>query len=201
MLPGPPTERTLFTDPLTRMLADFTRGIGIEVRAATLDGPTFFPGVDIQYGAIVIDEARLAHPADILHEAGHVAVTDPALRRQYRLAPNGGEEKATLAWSYAAALHLGVPVDVLFHQEQHNGHSPALIDNFTAGRYVGVPLLQWFGMTVEPRQAAARGVAPFPHMLRWVRCDSTAPPSIPLPGEVGRKSMIRTAATSPRLLP
>ncbi len=44
-----------------------------------------------------------------------------------------------------------------------------LIDNFTAGNYIGLPLLQWFGMTVEPRHAAARGVEPFPHMLRWVR--------------------------------
>jgi len=159
----------VFSDTLTEKLADFVRGIGIEVRAATLDGPTFFPGIDIQYGAILIDEERLAHPADILHEAGHIAVTDPAERNQFRLSPNGGEEMATLAWSYAAALHLGVPVDVLFHPEQHNGNSQMLIENFTAGRYIGLPLLQWFGMTVEPRHAAERGVEPFPHMLRWVR--------------------------------
>src|SRR5947209_15422715 len=159
----------MFPDPLTEKLATFVRGIGIDVRATALDGPTFFPGVDIQYGAILIDEARLAHPADILHEAGHIAVTDPAVRQAFRLDPNGGEEMATLAWSYAAALHLGVPITVLFHEEQHNGNSPALIENFTAGRYVGVPLLQWFGMTVEPGHAAERGVEPFPNMLRWVR--------------------------------
>jgi len=99
----------MFADPLTERLARFVRGIGIDVRAAALDGPTFFPGIDIQYGAILIDEARLKHPADILHEAGHIAVTDPAVRHEFRLAPNGGEEMATLAWSYAAALHLGVP--------------------------------------------------------------------------------------------
>ena len=159
----------MFSDPLTGKLASFVRGVGIDVRAATLDTPTFFPGVDIQYGAVLIDEPRLKHPADILHEAGHIAVTDPAVRHEFRLAPDDGEEMATLAWSYAAALHLGVPVDVLFHEEQHSGHSPALIENFAAGRYVGVPLLQWFGMTLEPRQAAERGLAPFPHMLRWVR--------------------------------
>jgi hypothetical protein len=159
----------MFTNPLTQKIAIFVRGIGIDVRAAVLDGPTFFPGVDIQHGAILVDEERLAHPADLLHEAGHIAVTDPAVRHEFRLAPNGGEEMATLAWSYAAALHLGVPVEVLFHPEQHNGNSPALIENFTAGRYVGVPLLQWFGMTAEPRLAVERGIAPFPHMLRWVR--------------------------------
>jgi len=59
--------------------------------------------------------------------------------------------------------------DVLFHAEQHNGNSQMLIDNFTSGRYIGLPLLQWFGMTVEPRQAAEHGEKPFPHMLRWVR--------------------------------
>ena len=112
----------MFADPLTEKLATFVRGIGIDVRAAALDGPTFFPGIDIQYGAILLDEARLKHPADIL-----------------------------------------------FHPEQHNGNSQMLIDNFTSGRYIGLPLLQWFGMTVEPRQAAEHGEKPFPHMLRWVR--------------------------------
>jgi hypothetical protein len=159
----------MFANPLTEKLAAFVRGIGIDLRADTLDGPTFFPGVDIQYGAVVIDEPRLRHPADILHEAGHIAVSDPAARHEFRLSPNDGEEIATLAWSYAAALHLGVPADVLFHPEQHNGNSQMLIDNFTAGNYIGLPLLQWFGMTVEPREAAKRGVDPFPHMLRWVR--------------------------------
>ena len=60
-------------------------------------------------------------------------------------------------------------VPQLFHPEQHNGNSQMLIDNFTSGRYIGLPLLQWFGMTVEPRQAAEHGEKPFPHMLRWVR--------------------------------
>src|SRR4051812_10831128 len=101
----------MFADPLTEKLAAFVRGIGIEVRADTLDQPTFFPGVDIQYGAVVVDEPRLRHPADILHEAGHIAVSEPAARRAFRLSPNDGEEIATLAWSYAAALHLGVPPD------------------------------------------------------------------------------------------
>src|ERR1051325_9585502 len=146
----------MFADPLTEKLAIFVREIGIEVRAETLDGPTFFPGVDIQHGAILIDEARLKHPADILHEAGHIAVSDPQVRHAFRLSPNGGEEMATLAWSYAAALHLGVPIDVLFHEEQHNGNSQMLIENFTAGRYIGLPLLQWFGVAGGPPPPLAR---------------------------------------------
>jgi hypothetical protein len=159
----------MFANPLTEKLAAFVCSIGIDVRAATLDGPTFFYGIDIQYGAIIIDEERLRNPGDILHEAGHIAVTEPAERHQFRLSPNGGEEMAALAWSYAAARHLGIPADVLFHPEQHNGNSQMLVENFTEGRYIGLPLLQWFGMTVEPRHAEERGVEPYPHMLRWVR--------------------------------
>ena len=85
----------MFDHSLTEKLATFLHGVGIEVRAESLDGPTFFPGVDIQYGAILIDQARLGHPADILHEAGHIAVSDPGVRYAYRLDPNGGEEMAT----------------------------------------------------------------------------------------------------------
>jgi hypothetical protein len=34
---------------------------------------------------------------------------------------------------------------------------------------VGVPLLQAYGMTIEPRRAASLGVAAYPYMLRWLR--------------------------------
>src|SRR5262249_47941140 len=30
--------------------------------------PTFLPGLDIRHGAILLDEARLSYPGDILHE-------------------------------------------------------------------------------------------------------------------------------------
>jgi hypothetical protein len=44
-----------------------------------------------------------------------------------------------------------------------------LISNFAAGRFVGTPLLQWYGMTFEPRLAQEQGVEPFPFMLKWLR--------------------------------
>ena len=37
------------------------------------------------------------------------------------------------------------------------------------GGTIGVPLLQLYDMTVEEKFAAARGVEPYPHMLRWLR--------------------------------
>lgn len=159
----------MFANPLTERLAGFVRGIGIDVRSASLPADTFLPGLDIQSGAIVIDEQRLAHPGDMLHEAGHIAVSDPAVRNAPTLTPTDGEEIATLAWSYAALLHLDLAPETVFHPDGYKGGSQALIENFSAGRYLGVPLLQYFGLTVEPKFAAERGVEPFPHMLRWLR--------------------------------
>ena len=159
----------MFADPLTERLATFVRGIGLELRAATLPPDTFLPGLDIRDGAILVDEARLAHPGDILHEAGHLAVADPAERNAPRLSRTPGDEMTAIAWSYAALRYLGVDPAIVFHSEGYKGGSDALIENFSAGRYVGVPLLQLYGMSCEPRLAAEKSVPPFPSMLRWLR--------------------------------
>jgi hypothetical protein len=76
---------------------------------------------------------------------------------------------ATLAWSYAALKHLELEPAIVFHPHGYKGGSAALIENFSAGRTIGVPLLQYYGLTVEAKFAAERGVEPFPHMLRWLR--------------------------------
>jgi hypothetical protein len=159
----------MFADPLTERLVAFVRGIGIQVHAAALPGETLLPGLDIRDGAIVVDEARLAHPGDILHEAGHLAVTDPAERNMPRLSPSPGDEMASIAWSYAALRQLDLDPAIVFHPDGYKGGSTAIIENFEAGRYFGVPLLQLYAMSYEPRQAAEKDVAPFPHMLRWMR--------------------------------
>jgi len=157
----------MFADPLVEKLAAFVRGVGIEVRAATL-GKTFLPGLEIQDGALLIDEARLTYPGDILHDAGHIAVSDPAVRVTAPVSSDPGEEMAASAWSYAAARTLEIDPAIVFH-DGFKGGGPNMVENFNAGRYVGVPILHWYGMSVEPRQAAAAGLEPYPHMLRWVR--------------------------------
>ncbi len=159
----------MFADPLTERLAAFVRDIGLPVRAAALPADTLLPGLDIRDGAIVVDEARLAHPGDILHEAGHLAVADPAERGVPRLSPSPGDEMASIAWSYAALRHLQLEPAIVFHPEGYKGGSAAIIEAFESGAYFGVPLLQFYAMSYEPRRAAEKGVAPFPHMLRWVR--------------------------------
>ena len=95
----------MFADPLTERLVAFVRGIGIAVRATSLPEQTFLPGIDIRDGAILIDEARLTYPGDILHEAGHLAVADPAERNAP--APSGSYLMNGIGVS---SLRNGVPV-------------------------------------------------------------------------------------------
>ena len=158
----------MFADPLTERLAAFVRGIGIDVRAAALPDKTFLPGLEIRHGAILADAARLTHPGDILHEAGHLAVADAAERDAPTLSPSAGDELTTIAWSYAALRYLDIDPAVVFHLD-FKGGGASIIENFNAGRYFGVPLLQLYGMSFEPRRAAEKGVPPYPHMLRWLR--------------------------------
>src|SRR5947209_8864138 len=156
----------MFSDELTEKLAAFVRGVGIEVRAADLCEPTFLPGLEIEYGTLLMDEVRLKYPGDILHEAGHIAVAEPSQRKELRLSPDGGDENAAIAWSYAAIRHLKIDPSIFFHEAGYHGWSKAFIENFEAGRYVGVPLLQAYDMAVEPprrNRPIREGLDPYPN--------------------------------------
>lgn len=152
-------------------MAVFLRGIGLPVEHRTLDDDAFLPGLSLDAGRIVIDEAKLLHPGDILHEAGHLAVTSAAERTACdgKLTVGGGEEMASIAWSYAAALHIGMDPAVVFHPHGYRSGSDSLLENFRAGRFLAVPYLQWMGLTFDNAQAAARGCDPYPKMIRWLR--------------------------------
>ncbi|GAA4373308.1 hypothetical protein [Hymenobacter koreensis] len=148
-------------------LLAFVREIGLEVQEASLkDQPTFLPGLLIDRGRLVVDRQRLLYPGDILHEAGHLAVT-PAAERPL-LGGNvtegqpekEGEELAVLCWTYAACRALQLPPEVIFHPAGYKGQSAWLIEEFESGRYLGLPLLAWMDLTTT---------ASFPHMQRWLR--------------------------------
>lgn len=156
-------------DPSLRdSLTQFVRSIGIAVRETTVENG-FLPGLDIGHGAVLLDPARLLYPGDILHEAGHLAVASAEERAAEKLEPTPADEMTAIAWSFAAARHLGIETRVLFHDHGYKGGGASLRENFEAGRYFGVPLLQLYGMTIEPSRASDGGPAPYPHMLRWVR--------------------------------
>src|ERR1700681_4633831 len=117
----------MFADPLTERLVEFVRGIGIEVRSTTLPEKTVLAGLDIRHGAILVDEARMTHPGDILHEAGHLAVTDPLKRDAPQLSPAPAEEMASIAWSYAALRHLALDPAIVFHDDGYKGGASSII--------------------------------------------------------------------------
>ena len=154
---------------LREALVGFVRGIGIPVKEAAAAQDWFLPGLDIRAGAILIDPARWQHPGDILHDAGHLAVTAPGERAADKLAPTPGDEMAAIAWSYAAAVHLDLAPEMVFHANGYRGEGSSLAENFAAGHYIGVPLLHCYGMTIEPRLAKPDGPLPYPRMLQWLR--------------------------------
>lgn len=161
-------------DALERTVA-FLHGIGLVVEETVLEQACFLPGVRIHHGALVFDRARLLAAGDLLHEAGHIALTP--LRHRHELDgdvrpeqhhPHGGEAEA-IAWSYAAAQCIGLPLDELFHPGAYNGHAQALAFSYSMGVYPGAAGLAETGLTAIGESARQNGVAAYPHMLRWLR--------------------------------
>lgn len=160
-----------FHNPVVCQIADFLLSIGLPVRAATLSVSTFLPGILIDHCTLVVDETELQYPGDLLHEAGHLAVAAPSRRQLFynNVGDDAGEEIAAIAWSYAAALAIGLDPAVVFHADGYRGGGADILDNFSQGYYIGVPILQWIGLSAEPRHAAVLGVPPYPYMRKWVR--------------------------------
>jgi len=65
--------------------------------------------------------------------------------------------------------HLRLPLTLLFHDGGYRGNSAGLIATFSMGVYPGCHGLVRAGMTLTGDAAAAAGVAPYPHMIRWLR--------------------------------
>ena len=157
-------------DPVTARIAVFLEEIGIPLVADTLTEESLLPAMTIQNGTLVYDPARLEWPGDLLHEAGHIAVTDPALRPTLsEVRSDPAEEMSAIGWSYAAAVAMDLDPAVVFHEAGYRGGSASLLENFDAGRYLAVPMLQYYGLTFDERTATERDEAPYPHMQRWLR--------------------------------
>lgn len=147
----------------------FLDGIGIAVEAGPV-GDSVLPGMTVLRGRVRVDPAVAAYPADLLHEAGHVAVSDPATRETIEaIETDPGDEMAAIAWSVAAARACGTALETLFFDDGYRGSAGALRTTFAEQGMVGVPMLAWFGMTAEPRLAEEWGMPAFPAMTRWLR--------------------------------
>jgi hypothetical protein len=140
----------------------FLGKIGLPVRSAEIGEPTFLPGIAVHRGVLTFDPARLLYPGDLLHEAGHLAMMLPDLRcsANGHMGNDGGFEVAAIAWSWAAAREIGLEPSVVFHAAGYKGGADSIVENFSAGRYIGVPLLVWAGLTTAED---------YPAMRRWLR--------------------------------
>jgi hypothetical protein len=160
-------------DQIINKIIGFIKSIGIGVFFETIEGETFVPGITIRDGAVIVDREKLSYPGDLLHEAGHIAVMSSEKRKYLNdnidaeLA-DAGNEMAAIAWSYAVCRHLQIDPAVVFHEHGYKGGSDAILENFNTGHYIGVPLLQWYGMTYEPRQAKELQTEPYPNMVNWM---------------------------------
>jgi len=174
--PCPDTQIVVISRPqmaasaLLARIIDFVRSLGIEVTEAEMHRATLVPGIDIQRGGLVVEEKRMCKPADLLHEAAHIALQSAIERCALdgTIASSPAEEMAAIAWTWAAATHLQIDPGEVFHDEVISGNGPTLLENFSGGHYVGVPMLQYWGMTRE-RSGSTDVVEPYPHMTRWTR--------------------------------
>jgi hypothetical protein len=157
-------------EPAASLIIDWLREIGLTVRVGQLGAGTFLPGVSLEPGGLVVDPERLLYPGDLLHEAGHLATMLPAQRAsaQSNAGSDMGDEIAAQTWSYAAAVHLGLAPEFVFHPAGYKGASKTLIETYRDGK-AGVPLLQWMGMTLDAKRAAEISAPPYPKMIRWLR--------------------------------
>lgn len=162
-------------DTPTDRIVRFLHEVGIPVREGEVPTDSFLPGLTIEAGGIVFDRLALTWPGDLLHEAGHIAVTAPAARAllpesldDHPLDAHGGEIEAT-AWAYAACVALGLHASVLFHEGGYHGKSAGLVMTYTNGVYPGCWGLSKAGMTLLPNDPLAVERGAYPLMTRWLR--------------------------------
>ncbi|MGH6615866.1 hypothetical protein [Sphingomonas sp.] len=161
---------TVAPDTTTERILAFIESVGIPIAIAPLDEETFMPGMAIRDGVLIVDPARLTWPGDLLHEAGHIAVTEPEKRPiLHMVSPDPGEEMSAMLWSYAAALAMDIDPRLVFHDGGYRGGGSHLANTYAEGSYIGLPMLQYYGLAFDARKAAEQDTLPFPHMQRWLR--------------------------------
>lgn len=163
------------TSSHTAAILSFIESIGLKVVERELDEACFLPGLKLGPNCIFMDPTRLLYPGDLLHEAGHLAVVDAETRSKVDspelegIFPTDGDEIAAVLWSYAACMHLNLPLEVVFHPQGYKNESEWLIESFSSGNYIGLPYLQWMGLCYDEQQASAKGEVAFPAMIKWLR--------------------------------
>jgi hypothetical protein len=156
-----------FNENILDSIVTFLNSINIKVVEEELKNDTFLPGLSLKKDTILMDKTKLKYPGDLLHEAGHIAVTEENLRpligteKMEKNWPTLGDEIAAILWSYAALSHLKLDPIVVFHPYGYKGSSEWYIEQFTNEVYTGLPLLKWMGLCSDDDK--------FPIMKKWLR--------------------------------
>lgn len=162
-------------DATVQKITSFLKEIGINTIEKELPNDTFLPGLALSNEGILIDFNKLLYPGDILHEAGHIAVTTSEDRKKIGTDempkdwPTQGDEIGTMLWSFAAAHYLEIPLTVVFHSNGYKGSSDWLIDSYKENNFIGLPFLEWCGLTFSNEKAREQNAKAFPHMVKWLR--------------------------------
>ncbi|MBP4137217.1 hypothetical protein [Flavobacterium geliluteum] len=160
--------------PEIKKILLFLDEIGLQTIEKKLEN-TFLPGLSLGPDCLYIDFEKLLYPGDILHEAGHMAV---ATSEERKLAgthemsqewPPQSEEIGAILWSFAAANHLKLPLEFVFHPNGYKNASDWFISNFSSKNYIGLPFLQWIGLTLGEEKALEEKKESFPVMQKWLR--------------------------------
>lgn len=159
---------------IIQKIVAFVNDAGIACIPGAVPANSFLPGIEIVNGTLIYDAESLLYPGDLLHEAGHLAVLAPVHRNLANGSVNlsgdlheAAAEMGAIAWSWAANEHLGLDPALLFHAGGYKGGSDSMIQNFVEGRFIGVPLLQYLGLTKVKDDGG--GAVVFPKMESWVR--------------------------------
>jgi hypothetical protein len=171
--------------------AEFLESIGITVRIAS-GTSGFLDQMRVEGSSLIVDSNDPDIVGDLLHEAGHIAVV-PSLFRQHltanvddtaplmnkyftdhpdcmawpedpvaRAILQAGEQEA-IAWSFAAAHHLGIDTRMPF-AKGFDGNGLETHDMLVLGCHAGIHGLFHGGMTDLPREGQG-----YPIMKRWMQ--------------------------------
>jgi GNAT superfamily N-acetyltransferase len=167
---APSADMQIGQGDLVAQMTFFLREIGLTVELAPVPRSSFLPGIQPISNGLRIDIAALLYPGDLLHEAGHLAMMLPQQRMaEFPSSEGAAEEMGALAWSYAAAVHLGIAPEVVFHSNGYRGQANDLIQGFANPNPIGLPFLWWIGLTTQPLDGKP---SIYPCMTRWLREDA-----------------------------
>lgn len=167
LMAGVPSHLVQDREAVIEKIFTFLRRIGLTVQEGTVPSSGLLPGVQLVANGLRVERDALLYPGDLLHEAGHLAVLSPKQRAaEFPTVNDPAEEMAALAWSYAAALEIGIAPEIVFHDTGYRGQGRALVEGYRHSNAVGLPMLWWLGLTTRP---TADVPSIFPRMLDWLR--------------------------------